>query len=138
MIRDASLGAGVAGGGRLRLTGKQARAKPELGSCRPATRAAARLKRGAAGAKSPSMSYRARKRLALLVLVAGLPLYVMAAVWLTDQFERPALVVEFAIYVGLGLVWALPLRRLFLGLGRPDPDAPPSDAPTSGARSRDV
>jgi hypothetical protein len=71
------------------------------------------------------MTYRARKRLALLVLVVGLPLYVMAAVWLVDQFERPGFAVELAVYVGLGLLWALPLRRLFLGLGRPDPDAGP-------------
>jgi hypothetical protein len=73
------------------------------------------------------MTYRARKRLALIVLVAALPLYIMAAVWLVDQFERPGLLAELGVYVGLGVVWALPLRRLFLGLGKPDPDAPPSD-----------
>ena len=33
------------------------------------------------------------------------------------------------IYVGLGLVWALPLRFVFLGIGRGDPDAPPEDPP---------
>jgi hypothetical protein len=73
------------------------------------------------------MSYRARKRLALLLLIVGLPLYVMTAVWLVDQFDRPGLAVEFAVYIGLGLLWALPLRRLFLGLGRPDPEADPDD-----------
>jgi hypothetical protein len=40
-------------------------------------------------------------------------------------FERPSFLVELAVYVGLGIVWALPLRRLFLGLGQRDPDAPP-------------
>lgn len=68
------------------------------------------------------MTYRNRKRLALLTLVVGLPLYVMAAVWLVDQFPRPGPLVEIGVYVGLGVLWALPLRRLFLGLGRPDPD----------------
>lgn len=71
------------------------------------------------------MTYRTRKRLALLMLVVGLPLYIMAAVWLVDQFERPGILVELLIFVGLGFLWAAPLRRLFLGLGRPDPDAKP-------------
>ncbi len=73
------------------------------------------------------MTYRTRKRLAALVLVVGLPLYIMAAVWLVDQFERPHVLVELAIYVGLGVLWAFPLKGLFRGIGKPDPDAPPPD-----------
>lgn len=69
------------------------------------------------------MTYRTRKRLSLLVLVVGLPLYVIAAVWLVDQFARQLFAVELAIYVSLGIVWALPFRRLFMGIGKPDPDA---------------
>jgi hypothetical protein len=69
------------------------------------------------------MTYRTRKRLSLLVLVVGLPLYVMVAVWAVDQFERPSILLELAIYVGLGLLWALPFRSLFRGVGKPDPDA---------------
>ena len=69
------------------------------------------------------MTYRARKRWALVVLLVGLPLYIIVAVWAVDQFERPPILLELAIYVGLGFVWALPFRRLFLGLGKPDPDA---------------
>lgn len=68
------------------------------------------------------MSYRARRRLALLILLVGLPLYVIVAVWLVDQFDRPGLLVEFAIYVGLGVLWALPFRAVFRGVGKPDPD----------------
>ncbi len=79
------------------------------------------------------MTYRTRRRLSLVVLVIGLPLYIMAAVWLVDQFERPSILVELAVYVGLGVVWALPFRALFLGIGRPDPDAAPTPAP----RARD-
>lgn len=73
------------------------------------------------------MTYRARKRLALLTLVVGLPLYVVAALWLVSLFDRPPVLVELLIYVGLGVVWALPLRRVFLGVGKPDPDAPGGD-----------
>lgn len=69
------------------------------------------------------MTYRWRKRLSAIVLVIGLPLYIIAAVWLVDQFDRPPILLELAIYVGLGVLWALPLKRLFRGIGKPDPDA---------------
>lgn len=69
------------------------------------------------------MTYRWRKRLSAVVLVFGLPLYVMAAVCLVDQFERPSILVEFGVYVALGVVWAFPLKWLFKGIGKPDPDA---------------
>jgi hypothetical protein len=70
------------------------------------------------------MTYRTRKRLSLVVLLVALPLYIVAAVWLVDQFERPSILVELAVYVGLGVLWALPFRALFRGIGKPDPDAP--------------
>lgn len=69
------------------------------------------------------MRYKTRKRLALLVLVFGLPVYIIMAVYILSWFERPPLWVEFFVYVALGILWALPLRRLFRGLGQPDPDA---------------
>lgn len=68
------------------------------------------------------MSYRARKALAIVVLVIALPLYIAAALWVVSIFERPPFLLELAVYVGLGVLWAVPLRRLFLGLGRPDPE----------------
>ena len=37
-------------------------------------------------------------------------------------FERPGILAELAIYVGLGLLWALPFRFVFRGVARPDPD----------------
>ncbi|MEL6242703.1 MAG: DUF2842 domain-containing protein [Pseudomonadota bacterium] len=70
-----------------------------------------------------ALSYKARKRWALVVLVLGLPIYVIAAVNLIDLFERPSIVVEFFIYVGLGIIWAIPLKPLFKGIGQADPDA---------------
>jgi hypothetical protein len=72
-----------------------------------------------------SLSWRARRRWALVVLLAGLPLYVALAVSLVALIDRPGIVVELAIYIGLGIAWALPLRFLFRGVGRPDPDATP-------------
>jgi Protein of unknown function (DUF2842) len=71
-----------------------------------------------------SLGWRARRRWALLILLVGLPLYVVAAVSLVALFERPGILVELAIYVGLGILWALPFRFIFLGVARDDPDAP--------------
>ena len=64
-----------------------------------------------------------RRRLAILVLVVGLPAWIVAATTLVGLFERPPFLVELAVYVGLGLIWILPLRRLFLGIGRAEADA---------------
>ncbi len=72
-----------------------------------------------------SLSWRARRRWALVLLLVGLPLYVMAAVSLVALFERPPILAELAIYIGLGVVWALPFRFIFRGVGRADPEAPP-------------
>jgi len=69
------------------------------------------------------MKFKTRKRLALLVLIVGMPLYVIAAVTVVGLFDRPPILAELAIYVGLGVLWILPFKRLFLGIARPDPDA---------------
>ncbi|MFT4149886.1 MAG: DUF2842 domain-containing protein [Paracoccaceae bacterium] len=76
-------------------------------------------------AGKPALSYKSRKRLALLILILGLPLYI-AVVWgiMGAMTERPPILVELAIYVGLGVVWALPFRFVFKGVGQADPDAP--------------
>lgn len=73
-----------------------------------------------------AMRLRTRKRLALLVLVVGMPLYVVAAVSLTNWagtvWGRLPFLAELAVYVGLGFLWILPFRGLFRGVGQPDPD----------------
>lgn len=70
-----------------------------------------------------ALSYKARRRWALFILLVGMPVYVVLAVNLVDLFERPSLVVEFAIYVGLGILWILPFRFIFRGIGQADPNA---------------
>lgn len=67
-----------------------------------------------------ALSYKSRKRLALLVLVVGLPLYIAVAAFVVSLFERPGILVEFLVYVVLGVLWAIPLRSVFLGIGQPD------------------
>lgn len=69
-----------------------------------------------------ALGYKTRKRLALLVLIVGLPVYIVVAVNVVALFDRPPIWLEFLVYVALGIVWALPLRSLFLGVGQEDPD----------------
>lgn len=76
------------------------------------------------------LSWKARRRLALAVLLLGLPAYVVVAVTVVGWFDRPPVWLEFLIYVGLGFLWMLPLRRVFLGVGQPDP----ASAAQDGAR----
>ncbi len=76
-----------------------------------------------------ALSYKTRKRLALLILLIGLPLYILAAVKLVSLFDRPPLWLELGIYVGLGFLWALPFRRIFRGVGQADPEADPDSYP---------
>lgn len=80
-----------------------------------------------------ALSYKARRRWALVILLVGLPLYVVAAVTLVGLIERPSFLVELVIYVGLGFLWALPFRFIFRGIGQADPDAPqPAQQKTDG------
>lgn len=70
------------------------------------------------------LTYKARRRLALVILIFGLPAYVVVAVTVMNWLDRPPFIVEVLVYVGLGVLWALPLRRVFLGIGQPEPDDP--------------
>ena len=68
------------------------------------------------------MTYKARKRLALFVLVVGLPIYIIVAVTIMSQASRFPIAIELLIYVLLGIGWAFPLKWVFKGIGRDDPD----------------
>lgn len=70
-----------------------------------------------------ALSYKARKRWSLVILLVGLPLYIIVALNVVSLFERPSVLVELAVYVGLGILWAIPLRSVFKGVGQEDPDA---------------
>jgi hypothetical protein len=64
------------------------------------------------------MSYKLKRRLSLFILIVGLPLYVILIVNLISSFDRPNFVVELLIYLLSGIVWALPLRSVFRGVGQ--------------------
>ena len=70
-----------------------------------------------------ALSYKTRRRLSLLILAVGMPLYVVVAVTVVNLFDRPPVWLELVIYVGLGILWVLPFRSVFRGIGQADPDA---------------
>lgn len=75
-----------------------------------------------------ALSYKARRRLSLLVLLVGLPAYIVAAVSIVSLFDRPSILVELMVYIGLGVIWAVPLKKVFKGIGQADPSAPDDGA----------
>ncbi len=72
----------------------------------------------------PSLSYKARRRWSLVILLIGLPAYVVVAVTIMNLLDRPPIWLELLIYVALGVIWALPFKYVFRGVGQSDPDAP--------------
>lgn len=70
-----------------------------------------------------ALSYKARRRWSLIILLIGLPLYIVVAVTLVGLLPRPNFGLELLIYAGLGILWAFPLKAVFKGIGQADPDA---------------
>ena len=73
------------------------------------------------------LSYKARKRLSLLILLVGMPAYVVLAVTVMNKLPRLPLWAEVPVYVLLGVGWILPFKAVFKGVGQPDPDQPDPD-----------
>ncbi|SFE45692.1 Protein of unknown function [Sulfitobacter brevis] len=74
-----------------------------------------------------ALSYKARRRWALFILLVGLPVYIVAVVTVIELFERPSFLLQLGIFVVLGIVWAVPFKFIFRGIGQADPDAPRDD-----------
>ena len=64
--------------------------------------------------------------MSLLILLVGLPLYIIASVTVINWLERPSLWVEFMVYLVMGIIWALPFKFVFKGIGQADPERPDS------------
>lgn len=69
-----------------------------------------------------ALSHRTRKRLSLLILILGLPLYIGLVWGIMGALDRPPIWLELLVYIGLGFLWALPFKFIFRGVGQPDPD----------------
>ncbi len=82
-----------------------------------------------------ALGYKTRRRLSLLVLFVGLPVYLVLALNVAALVGRSSALVEFGLYVVLGTVWILPLRFIFLGVGKEDPKA--DQKTTEGTQRRE-
>jgi hypothetical protein len=69
-----------------------------------------------------ALTYKSRKRWALVILLIGLPVYIVAAVTVIGLLDRPDLLVELLVYVVLGVIWIVPFKFVFKGIGQEDPE----------------
>ncbi|NDH25950.1 MAG: DUF2842 domain-containing protein [Rhodobacteraceae bacterium] len=69
-----------------------------------------------------ALSYKARRRWSLVILLIGLPVYIVASISILSLFERPSILLELFIYIALGILWALPFKYVFRSVGQNDPD----------------
>ena len=69
-----------------------------------------------------TIGYKNRRRISLILLLVGLPVYIIFAINLVALFERPSILVELLIYLGLGIIWAFPFKFIFKGIGQADPN----------------
>ena len=63
------------------------------------------------------LAMKARRRLALAILCVGTPLYIVAAATLIGRLERPGFLLELVLYAAAGIVWFLPFKPIFKGVG---------------------
>lgn len=69
-----------------------------------------------------NITYKNRRRISLLLLLVVLPVYVILAINILAFFERPSILLEVIIYLSLGIIWALPFKFIFKGIGQADPE----------------
>ncbi len=74
------------------------------------------------GDDKPGLSYKARRRWSLVLLLVGLPVYIIAVVTVLNWLDRPPIWLELLVYIALGILWALPFKFVFRGVGKEDPD----------------
>ena len=68
------------------------------------------------------MSHKTRRRWSLVLLLIWMPLYLVVCVTIMSVLDRPPIWLELAIYATLGVLWCLPFRRVFLGVGKAPPE----------------
>ena len=64
------------------------------------------------------LSIKLKKRFSLLILLVGLPVYIILSITVLNLLDRPPIIVELGIYLILGFLWALPFKYIFRGVGK--------------------
>ena len=68
-----------------------------------------------------ALSYKSRRRWSLVLLLVWLPLYIVLAVTILAFMPAMPKWIELVVYIVLGILWALPFKSVFKGIGREDP-----------------
>ena len=75
-----------------------------------------------------ALSHKAKKRWSLGILLVALPVYITVALnvltFFWEEPNRPPILVELFVYLLVGILWILPFKKVFLGVGQQDPNAP--------------
>jgi len=58
----------------------------------------------------------------LIVLLVLLPSYIVVVVSIMNMIGRTSIFLELLIYFVLGILWAIPLKFIFKGVGKANPD----------------
>ncbi|WP_224815582.1 DUF2842 domain-containing protein [Hasllibacter sp. MH4015] len=74
-----------------------------------------------------ALSYKARRRWSLFILLVGLPAYIAAVWFILSLIEGWPVWLQIVICLAFSIIWALPLKSVFLGVGQADPDAAPDE-----------
>ncbi|SHJ16115.1 Protein of unknown function [Palleronia salina] len=69
-----------------------------------------------------ALSHKAKRRWSLVILLVLLPVYIVVASSIITWLGRPPIFVELLVYLVLGVLWALPFKNVFKGVGQRDPD----------------
>lgn len=74
-----------------------------------------------------ALTHRQKRRWSLLILVIGLPVYIVLATTILALVGRPSIWVELLVYFLLGIAWALPFKAVFRGVGQAPPEGDATD-----------
>lgn len=69
-----------------------------------------------------ALSYKARRRWSLVILLVGLPVYIILAATILGLIGETNVLIELLVYIALGIAWVLPFKKVFTGIGQVDPD----------------
>ncbi len=84
-----------------------------------------------------TLAHAIRRKLALVTVCLGLPVYVVLAVTLVTTFDRLPFLLEALLYILIGIGWIFPTRWIFIGVGKADPATDSSGDHAPSSRQRD-
>ena len=67
------------------------------------------------------LKYKTRRKLSLVILLIGLPLYILVVVTGLGYFVNIPTLIELIVYVFFGVIWIFPFKFIFSGVGQSEP-----------------